>query len=474
MEKVVLGQLKGSDDLKKVMKDYKFLNLNFCDVPGTLQHFDVPEREASKTLESGNPRFGFDASSIRGFQTIDKSDMNVVPDPRATLTHPFDEKSLFSICDIMDPVDDKPYSRDPRGIAKRAEAYLKQICGESAEAKLGPELEFFIFDSVSFDQKANEGFYKIESEEGIWNRGREGNNSGHRPKHKEGYFPQSPTDHFRDIRLEMMERLEGAGFWVEKCHHEVATAGQGEIDFLYDTLVNTADKVLIYKWILRNVADRHGKTVTFMPKPLHRDNGSGMHTHLSIWVNKEPFFAGKGYANLSQEALWAIGGILEHAPALVALTSPTTNSYRRLVPGFEAPVNLSYSKRNRSAGIRIPVYDLKSETRRLEVRFPDPTCNPYYAFSALLMAALDGIQEKKEPGNPMDFDQYHSSKGDIKTTPKSLEEALNNLEKDHGFLLKGGVFTEDLIYSWIEYKRQESDRVRLVPVPQEFIEYFSF
>lgn len=480
---VKLGELKSYKDLIDAINvnKFEFLKTVFCDGPGTWQHFDVPKTEALSVLEStgkgnGEPKFGFDASSIRGFQSINESDMNVIPDPKAAFADPFSEHKILNvICDIHDPDTNKGYERDPRAVAKRAEGYLKEaLKNNDAVSNFGPELEFFIFDGVRFDQNAHEGYFHIESEEGIWNSGKEGVNLGYKPRHKQGYFPVPPIDSLQDLRDYMIKNLENAGFIVEKGHHEVATAGQGEIDFRYDSLTNTADKVLVYKYILKNTAKKYGKTVTFMPKPLFGDNGTGMHTHFSIWDGEENLFSGKDYANLSKEALWAIGGILKHAYALVALTNPTTNSYRRLVPGFEAPVNLSYSKRNRSAGIRIPMYDLEAKTRRLEVRFPDPSCNPYYAFSAILMAGLDGIRKKIDPGKPMDFDQYHSEQTkDIQTTPRSLDEALTSLEKDHEFLFEGDVFTEDIIGNWIEYKRKEEiDYVRLRPVPAEFMLYF--
>jgi glutamine synthetase len=357
----------------------------------------------------------------------------------------------------------------------RAEHYLKSTnIGDTSF--WGPEAEFFIFDHVSFDQDSHSGYYFVDSEEGIWNSGKDGENLGSRPRHKEGYFPVSPVDSQQDIRSEMCREMEKVGIRVEKHHHEVATAGQGEIDLRFTTLVKMADQMMMYKYILRNVAKRHGKTVTFMPKPLFGDNGTGMHVHQSIWKSGKPIFAGKDYAGVSQLCLYYIGGVLKHGPALAALTNPTTNSYKRLTPGFEAPVLLAYSSRNRSAGIRIPMYSPNPKTKRIEVRFPDPSCNMYLAFSAMLMAGLDGIQNKIHPGEAMDknlYDLEPEALQNIQTVPASLEEALNNLEDDHEFLLKGGVFSEDLIEAWISYKRtNEVDAIRIRPHPHEFFMYY--
>jgi glutamine synthetase len=366
-------------------------------------------------------------------------------------------------------------------VAQKAEKYLKSTkVGDVSY--WGPEAEFFIFDSARFDQTSNSGYYFIDSEEGIWNSGREinldqtGPNLGHKPRHKEGYYPVAPVDTQMDIRSEMCLEMQKMGIMVEKQHHEVATAGQAEIDLRYDSLVNMADKMMMYKYIVKNVARRHGKTVTFMPKPLFGDNGSGMHTHQSIWKEDKPLFAGKEYAGISQLCLWYIGGVLKHAPALAAITNPTTNSYKRLTPGFEAPVNLAYSSRNRSAGIRIPMYTPNPKAKRIEVRFPDPACNPYYAFAAMLMAGLDGIENKIDPGHPVDKDMYDLEPHEaakIKQMPASLEESLHNLEKDHAFLLKGNVFTQDVIDTWLNYKREkEVDTVRIRPHPYEFFLYY--
>ena len=356
-----------------------------------------------------------------------------------------------------------------------AEKYLKSTrIGDVSY--WGPEAEFFIFDNARYDQTSNSGYYFIDSDEGIWNSGKEGFNLGNKPRHKEGYFPVPPIDTQQDIRSEMVDEMQKMGIMIEKHHHEVATAGQAEIDLRYDTLTTMADKMMMYKYVIKNVARRHGKTVTFMPKPLFGDNGSGMHTHQSIWKDGKPLFAGKEYAGVSQLCLWYIGGILKHAPALAAITNPTTNSYKRLTPGFEAPVNLAYSSRNRSAGIRIPMYVPNPKAKRIEVRFPDPATNPYYAFAAMLMAGLDGIENKIDPGHAMEKDLYDLEPHEaakLKTMPGSLEESLRNLEKDHAFLLKGNVFTQDVVDIWISYKRtKEVDPMRLRPHPYEFFLYY--
>jgi glutamine synthetase len=379
------------------------------------------------------------------------------------------------IADVQDPITRTIYERDPRGVALRAEQYLKSTkIGDVSY--WGPEAEFFIFDHVSFDQNSHSGYYFVDSEEGIWNSGKDGDNLGSRPRHKEGYFPVAPVDSQQDIRSEMCREMEKAGMRVEKHHHEVATAGQAEIDLRFDTLVKMADQMMMYKYIVRNVARRHNKTVTFMPKPLFGDNGTGMHTHQSIWKDGKPLFAGKEYAGISQMCLYYIGGILKHGPALAALTNPITNSYKRLTPGFEAPVLLAYSSRNRSAGIRIPMYSPSPKAKRIEVRFPDPSCNMYLAFSAMLMAGLDGIQNKIHPGEAMDknlYDLEPEELGNIPSLPSSLEQALKNLEDDHEFLLKGGVFTEDLLEAWIGYKRtNEIDAIRVRPHPYEYFMYY--
>jgi glutamine synthetase len=450
------------------------VDLKFVDFIGTWQHFTIPVEEMTEALfKEGS---GFDGSSIRGWQAIDNSDMLVIPDPATAVLDPFcNVPTLSMVCDIQDPITQGSYSRDPRYIAKKAESYLlKSKIGDTAY--FGPEAEFFIFDGARFDQNTYSGYYHIESDEGIWNSGKEGGNLGYKPRHKEGYFPVAPTDSQQDIRTEMILEMRKAGMVVEKHHHEVATAGQAEIDVRFDSLVRMADKMMMYKYIVKNVAKRHGKTVTFMPKPLFGDNGTGMHTHQSIWKEGKPLFAGKDYAGMSKLCLYYIGGILKHAPALSAFTNPTTNSYKRLTPGFEAPVFLAYSSRNRSASVRIPMYSANPKAKRIEVRFPDPACNPYLSFAAMLMAGLDGIENKIEPGKPMDKDLYDlepEEAAKIPTMPGSLDDALENLEKDHAFLLKGGVFTNDVIDTWIQYKREkEVDVMRLRPHPYEFFLYY--
>ncbi|RMH03977.1 MAG: type I glutamate--ammonia ligase [Nitrospirae bacterium] len=452
----------------------EIVDLKFVDLLGQWQHYSVPVSELSLDLFKDGS--GFDGSSIRGWKMIQNSDMLVIPDPNTAKLDPFAEiPTLTMICNVEDPITREVYERDPRGVALKAEQYLKSTkIGDVSY--WGPEAEFFILDHASYDQTAHSGFYFIDSEEGIWNSGQEGMNLGARPRHKEGYFPVPPIDTQQDIRSEMVQEMVKAGIPVEKHHHEVATAGQAEIDLRFDSLVNMADKMLWYKYIVKNVARRHNKTVTFMPKPVFGDNGSGMHTHQSIWKDGKPVFAGKEYAGVSQTCLYYIGGILKHAPALAAFTNPTTNSYKRLTPGFEAPVLLAYSSRNRSAGIRIPMYSPNPKAKRIEVRFPDPSCNMYLAFSAMLMAGLDGIQNKIDPGEAMDknlYDLAPEEAANIPTLPGSLEQALNTLEADHQFLLKGNVFTEDLIEAWINYKREnEVDAVRIRPHPYEFFLYY--
>ncbi|MEK7267941.1 MAG: type I glutamate--ammonia ligase, partial [Nitrospirota bacterium] len=419
---------------------------------------------------------GFDGSSIRGWKAIHNSDMLAVPDPVTACMDPFTAVPTLSlVCNVVDPITRENYDRDPRNIAQKAEKYLKSTrIGDISY--WGPEAEFFIFDQARYDQNSHSGYYFIDSDEGIWNAGKEGINLGNKPRHKEGYFPVPPVDTQQDIRSEMILEMQKAGMPIEKHHHEVATAGQAEIDLRFDSLVNMADKMMMYKYIVKNVARRYHKCVTFMPKPLFGDNGSGMHTHQSIWKEGKPLFAGKEYAGVSQLCLHYIGGILKHAPALAALMNPTTNSYKRLTPGFEAPVLLAYSSRNRSAGIRIPMYSPSPKAKRIEVRFPDPACNPYLAFAAMLMAGLDGIENKLDPGEPMDKDLYDLEPREaarIPTMPGSLDDAIKHLEKDHQFLLKGGVFSEDLVETWIAYKRgREVDQLRLRPHPYEFFMYF--
>jgi len=450
------------------------VDLKFVDLIGTWQHFTIPASELTEDLFKDGS--GLDGSSIRGWKAINNSDMLVVPDPATACIDPFCAVPTLSLVgNVVDPVSRETYERDPRYVAQKAEKYLQSTkIGDTSY--WGPEAEFFIFDNARYDQNSHSGYYHLDSEEGVWNMGQEGVNLGGKIRHKEGYFPVPPTDTQQDIRTEMILEMEKAGIAIEKHHHEVATAGQAEIDIRFDSLLRTADKMMMYKYVVKNVARRHGKTVTFMPKPLFGDNGSGMHTHQSIWKDGKPLFAGKEYAGVSQLCLHYIGGILKHAPALAAITNPTTNSYKRLTPGFEAPVLLAYSSRNRSAGIRIPMYSPSPKAKRIEVRFPDPGANPYLAFSAMLMAGLDGIENKINPGEPAEKDLYDlepKEAAKIRTMPGSLDEALKNLENDHKFLLKGGVFTEDLIEAWISYKRtKEVDPMRLRPVPYEFFLYY--
>ncbi len=453
----------------------KMVDLRFTDFPGMWQHFSVPIEEL--TEESFEAGFGFDGSSIRGWQEIHESDMIILPDPNTAVMDPFFEvPTLVLLCNVYDPITKEPYTRDPRYVAKKAEEYLKST-GIGDVAYFGPEAEFFIFDDIRYDSGAHYSFYFVDSIEGIWNSGREEcPNQGYKPRHKEGYFPVPPSDKFQDLRTEMVLTMQKIGIHVECQHHEVATAGQAEIDMRFAPLLKMGDQLMWFKYIIKNVAYKHGKTVTFMPKPLFGDNGSGMHTHMSIWKGDTPVFAGDRYAGLSETALYAIGGILKHCKAVCAFTNPTTNSYKRLTPGFEAPVNLCYSSRNRSAAIRIPMYSPSPKAKRIEFRTPDPSCNGYLAFAAMLMAALDGIENRIDPGEPMDKDLYSlppEELKDIPTTPASLDEALQALEEDHEFLMKGDVFTEDLIRKWIEYKREnEADQVRLRPHPYEFYLYF--
>ena len=456
-------------------KGAELVDLKFMDLIGTWQHFTIPMSEYDEALfEDGS---GFDGSSIRGWQPINASDMLVMPDPSTAVMDPFCEKPTLSLLgNIIDPITREPYSRDPRYIARKAEAYV-QSGGFGEVAYFGPEPEFFILDDVRYDQNAYEGYYHVNSVEGVWNSGRdEGPNLGYKPRHKEGYFPVSPLDSFQDIRTEMVQTMEQVGLRVEKHHHEVATAGQAEIDLRFLPLVEMADALQWYKYIVKNVAKKHGKTATFMPKPIFGDNGSGMHVHQSIWKDGIPLFAGDGYGGMSELAMHYIAGILVHAPAICAFAAPTANSYRRLVPGFEAPVNLAYSSRNRSAAVRIPMYSMSPKAKRIEVRFPDPTANGYLAFSVMLMAGLDGVERKLNPGDPLDKDIYALTPeelANVPSVPGSLEDALAALEKDHDFLLKADVFTQDVIETWIEYKRtHEIDQLRLRPHPYEFALYY--
>ncbi len=456
-------------------KDIKAVDFRFIDFPGVWQHFTIPAGKLEESVfEDG---LGFDGSSIRGWQTINESDMLLMPVPDTTFVDPFIElPTIGMICNVQDPITREDYTRDPRNVARKAVNYLKST-GIADTVYIGPEAEFFIFDDVRFDQTPSEGFYSVDSGEAEWNRGAdEQPNLGHKLRHKEGYFPCPPADQLMDVRNEMMQRMIDAGLDVECQHHEVATAGQAEIDLKYDELVSMGDDLCLYKYIVKNVAAKNGRTATFMPKPIYGDNGSGMHTHISFWKGDQPLFAGNGYAGLSDEALFAIGGILKHAPALLAFTNPTTNSYKRLVPGYEAPVNLAYSQRNRSAACRIPMYSPSPKAKRIEFRCPDPSSNPYLAFSALTMACLDGIQNKIHPGEPLDkniYDLEPEQLAAVPKTPGSLAEALNALEQDHDFLLRGDVFTEDVIRTWITYKRQnEVEAINLRPHPYEFCLYY--
>ena len=456
-------------------KDVKAVDLRFTDFPGLSQHTTIPVTHLTEEMfEDG---LGFDGSSIRGWQAINESDMLIVPQPDTAFVDPFSElPTLVLICNIFDPLTREEYSRDPRSVARKAANYLKST-GIADTACFGPEAEFCVFDDVRFDQNSHSGFYHLDSIEGEWNRGRdEGPNRGYKIRHKKGYFPVPPTDHMMDIRNEMMQTLVDCGLEVECHHHEVATAGQCEIDLRFQDMLTMADQLLVYKYVVKNVAWRHGKTATFMPKPLYADNGSGMHVHLSMWKDEQPLFAGGGYAGLSEIALHALGGILKHARSILAFSNPTTNSYKRLVPGYEAPVNLAYSQRNRSAACRIPMYSMSPASKRIEFRCPDPSCNPYLAFSAILMAAIDGIQNKIDPGDPMDkniYDLPPEQLANIPKTPASLAESLAALKQDHDFLLRGDVFTPDVISTWIHDKMvNDVDSIRLRPHPYEFCMYY--
>ncbi len=453
----------------------KLIDLKFMDFPGLWQHFTVPaDKLTADAFEEG---FGFDGSSLRGWQKIFESDMLVIPDPTTAVIDPFyDEATLSLICDIYDPVTKQRYARCPRYIAAKAEAYL-QSTGLADTAFFGPEAEFFLLDDVRYASGINEAFYRLDSREGFWNTGREEDpNLGYKPRRGQGYFPVPPHDSMADIRNEMIQTLRELGVEIEAAHHEVATGGQMEIDMRYGPLLEMADRLMLYKYVVKNVARRHEKTATFMPKPLYGDNGCGMHVHVSLWKGENNLFYGENYANLSDLAMSFMGGVLQHAPALIALTNPTTNSFRRLVPGFEAPVSLAYSQRNRSAAIRIPVYSRSPQTKRIEFRCPDPSCNPYLALTAILMAGLDGIANKTDPGQPLDKDIYDLPPEElaaVPAAPASLETALACLRDDHEFLLKGDVFTEEVIHAWIDYKMtHEVNDVRLRPHPHEFTLYF--
>jgi glutamine synthetase len=467
-------------DVARVLKTIRdqgvrMIDFKFMDFPGQWQHFSVPATQLSEA--SFSEGFGFDGSSIRGWKAINESDMLIIPDPRTAFMDQFIEvKTLSLICDVHDPITKERYERCPRSIAQKGEAYL-QSTGIADVCYFGAEAEFFIFDDVRFDTNEHSSYFFLDSIEGRWNSGRdEMPNLGYKPRYKEGYFPVPPTDHFQDLRNEMTQNLIAAGLDVEAQHHEVATAGQSEIDLRFAPLLKSADALLLFKYILKNTAKQRGRTVTFMPKPIFADNGSGMHVHQSLWKKGKPLFYGNGYANLSDTALYYIGGLLKHAPALCAFANPTTNSYKRLVPGFEAPVNLAYSQRNRSAAVRIPMYSPSPKAKRVEFRCPDPSCNPYLAFTALMMAGLDGIVNKIDPGEPLDKDIYDLDPEELKhvpSTPGSLEEALNALERDHEFLLRGDVFTEDVIHAWIGYKvSKEVKPMALRPHPYEFGLYY--
>ncbi|GAA1244696.1 type I glutamate--ammonia ligase [Kitasatospora nipponensis] len=467
---------KNADEAKAYIaeNDIKFVDVRFCDLPGVMQHFAVPAAtfDPAETLM-------FDGSSIRGFQAIHESDMALVPDLATARLDPFrKEKHLNINFFIQDPITGEAYSRDPRNVAKKAEAYLASS-GIADTAFFGPEAEFYVFDEARFETSANASYYHIDSEAGAWNSGRieEGGNRGYKVKYKGGYFPTPPVDHFADLRAEMSLELAASGLQVERQHHEVGTAGQAEINYKYNTLLHAADDLMLFKYIIKNVAWRNGKTATFMPKPIFGDNGSGMHVHQSLWAEGAPlFYDEQGYAGLSDTARYYIGGLLKHAPSLLAFTNPSVNSYHRLVPGFEAPVNLVYSQRNRSAAIRIPITGSNAKAKRIEFRAPDPSSNPYLAFAAMLMAGLDGIKNKIEPLQPVDKDLYELAPDEhasVPQVPASLPAVLEALEADHEYLLAGGVFTPDLIETWIDYKRtNEIAPIALRPHPHEFELYF--
>ena len=468
-----------ADELKKFITDegVEFVDVRFCDLPGVMQHFNVPATEVgTETLTEG---MMFDGSSIRGFQAIHESDMKLMPDLSSAYLDPFRAaKTLIMNFSIVDPFTDEPYSRDPRNVAAKAEAYLKST-GIADTAYFGPEAEFYVFDDVRFSTDAHQGYYHIDSVEGAWNTGRteEGGNRGYKTRYKGGYFPVPPNDQFADLRDSMVTVLGQVGLQVERAHHEVGTAGQQEINYRFSTLLGAGDDLMKFKYVIKNVAWAAGKTATFMPKPLFGDNGSGMHSHQSLWKNGEPlFYDESGYGGLSDMARWYIGGLLAHAPAVLAFSNPTVNSYHRLVPGFEAPVNLVYSARNRSACIRVPVTGTSPKAKRIEFRVPDPSSNPYLAFSAMLLAGLDGVRNKIEPPEPIDKDLYElppAEHADINQVPDSLPRVLEALEADHEFLTEGDVFTPDLIDTWIEWKRKnEVEPLRLRPHPHEFELYY--
>jgi len=465
-------------DVMRLVQDegIEIVDFRFCDLPGLMQHFSAPAHELTEDgFEDG---YGFDGSSIRGFQEIQESDMILCPDPDTAVVDPFRQHKTLNVnCFVRDPITGESYSRDPRYVAKKAEDYLTST-GLADTAYFGPEAEFYIFNDVRFGQDQHSSFHSVDSVEGIWNSGKdEKPNLGFKPRYKEGYFPVPPMDHYQDLRSEMILTLEQVGIEVEIQHHEVGTAGQAEIDMRFDTLLRMADKLMLYKYVTKSVAWAHDLSVTFMPKPLFQDNGSGMHCHQSLWRGGEPlFFSETGYGGISDMARWYIGGLLTHAASVLAFAAPTTNSYKRLVPGYEAPVNLVYSQRNRSAAVRIPLYSQSPKAKRLEFRCPDPSANPYLAFSAMLMAGLDGVQNRIEPPDPVDKDLYDLPPEELAQVPQvpgSLDESLAALEADHDYLLAGGVFTPDLIETWLSYKRlREIDEVRLRPHPWEFMLYY--
>lgn len=482
MTTAVLDNPSVQEKARKVIEfikenNIKIVDLKYTDLIGTWQHFSVPVNEL--TEESFELGFGFDGSSIRGWRAINNSDMILIPDPDTAIIDPFCKDATLSIVgSIFDPITKERYDRDPRGIAEKAEEYLRKT-GIATTSFFGPEAEFFLFSDVRYDYNSREGYFHIDSPEAIWNSGRDenGQNLGYKIRHKEGYYPVAPFDKLQDVRSEMILVMQQCGIDVECHHHEVATAGQCEIDMRFNTLTKMADNMALYKYIVRNVAYKHGLSATFMPKPMFGDNGSGMHCHQSLWQDNKPLFAGNDYAGLSDMGLYYIGGILKHARAITAFTNPTVNSYKRLVPGYEAPVNLAYSSRNRSASIRIPMYSPSPKAKRIEVRFPDPLANPYLAFSVMLLAGLDGIQNKIAPGDPMDKNLYDLPPEEAKSIPQvpgSLSDALDALEQDHEFLLQGDVFNKDFIDNWIAYKREnEVDPVRLRPHPYEFTLYYN-
>jgi glutamine synthetase len=466
------------DEVLQLISDEgaEVVDVRFCDLPGLMQHFSMPASQL--TAEMFEQGVGFDGSSIRGFQEIQESDMLLIPDSDTAFIDPFRQRKTLAInCFVQDPLTGESYSRDPRYLARKAAEHLRAT-GIADTCYVGPEAEFFIFDDVRFHQDYNSASYSVDSVEGFWNTARdEAPNLGYKIRYKEGYFPLPPADHFQDLRSEMMLTLEQVGVEVEIQHHEVGTAGQAEIDMRFDELTRMADKLMLYKYVLKNVAHQYGKSVTFMPKPVFQDNGSGMHVHQSLWKGGEPLFYDEaGYAGFSDLGRWYIGGLLAHAPAILAFSNPTTNSYKRLVPGYEAPVNLVYSQRNRSAAVRIPLYSQSPKAKRLEFRCPDPSCNPYLAFSAMLMAGLDGIANRTEPPDPVDKDLYDLPPEELAQVPQvpgSLDAVLDALEQDNDFLKVGGVFTDDLIDTWVTYKRlHEVDEMRLRPHPWEFALYY--